>query len=119
MQGKHKLRAVRDNLGMTQKALGAAADVSPSSISNIECYRGPDVPARKRRPTKTKTATALKLAVATGKIRPGVYTVEEFVAQQTLFTEAELFEAPVNQRARERARKNRQVRNTRHLKVAS
>jgi len=116
LPNKHKLRAERvDNCKMTQKALGAAAGVSPSTISNIECHRGPDVPRSQLHPTKTKTDTAVKLAVAVGKIRPGVYTLAEFVARQDLFSEAELYEALKNQLARERRRK----RNTRHLKMAS
>lgn len=116
MQDKHRLRAERNNCGYTQKALGARADVSPSTISHIECHRGPDVPSRQRATTKTKQATAQKLAVALGCIKPGVYTVEQFARKQKIFTAVELFEDPSNVRKRELARQRRT--NRRHLRVA-
>lgn len=116
MPVKHKLRAERTECGYTQKALGAAAGVSPSTISHIECHRGPDVPRSQLHPTKTKTDTAVRLVVALEKIPPGEYTEEEFARIQKFFTRAELFEAPVNQRKRALAR---QRRTTRHLRAVS
>lgn len=116
MQGKHKLRAERDSCGLTQKELGAAAGVSPSTISHIECHRGPNVPRDQLRSTKTKLDTACRLAVAVDRIPPGEYSLEEFISMQSVFTEPEMYEAPVNQRERER---RRNARNRVQLKLVS
>jgi transcriptional regulator with XRE-family HTH domain len=117
LNGKHALRAERVSQDLTQKALGAAADVSPSTISDIECHRGRNVPAAKRHTTKTRTATALRLVVALGLLAEGEYTFEEFCRLQSIFPEDELYEALVNELAREQKRLAR--RNRRHLKLAS
>lgn len=93
MPQKHKLRGLRDAAGLTQKDLSWASRVSTSTISHIECHRGPDVPPSERRPTRTKLRTALKLAAALSQLPPGDYTLEEFISRQALFTEGELYEA--------------------------
>jgi transcriptional regulator with XRE-family HTH domain len=89
---KHKLRAARDEAGFTQKQLSLRAGVSTSTISHIECHRGNDVPRSEWRPTKTKLSTAIKLAIGTGTIAAGVYTLEEFDAMQTLFPKGEIYQ---------------------------
>lgn len=110
MQGKHKLRGVRDQYGLTQKQLSASSSVSSSTISHIECHRGPDVPSGERRKTKTRLSTALKLCQALNQLPPGSYSLDAFVAGQTLFSELEMYEALQNQREREAARKRRKNR---------
>lgn len=117
--GKHKLRSVRVREGMTQRKLALEADVSASTISNIECRRGPDVPHSKRLPTKTKVETAAKLLVALQELPPGEYDFDKIVRAQrrrrVIFTDAEFYENPVNVRKRELARKRR----PRHLKAVA
>ena len=93
MLQKHKLRAERDNALLTQRQLAEASHVSTSTISHIECHRGPDVPRSELRKTKTKLKTALKLLSGLGRIAPGEYTLDEFVAMQSIFTKLEIFEA--------------------------
>jgi transcriptional regulator with XRE-family HTH domain len=115
LRGKHKIREARNTKGLTQKSLGASAGVSASTISHIECHRGPDVPRAERRPTKTRFSTALKLSVALAGIKPGDYTFEEFVKLQSHFGEAELYEALVNQQARDRRRRQRRNRHLRSV----
>ncbi|HTK39657.1 MAG TPA: helix-turn-helix transcriptional regulator [Patescibacteria group bacterium] len=112
----HRLRSARHAAQQTQRSLGAQAGVSASTISHIECHRGPDVPAEQRRKTKTRLTTALKLSAALAQLPPGDYSLEEFVERQNLFGEAELYEALVNQRARTL---RRAARSTRHLRAVA
>ena len=103
MLGKHRLRTVRDEAQLTQRELSARARVSTSTISHIECHRGPDVPVSERRPTRTKLSTALKLSVALNRLPPGDYSFREFFGSgQTLFSEAEIYQAVRRQYARGR-----------------
>lgn len=111
MPQKHKLRAARDEAGYTQKSLRELSGVSTSTISHIECHRGPDVPRSEWRPTKTKLSTALKLASALSHLPPGEYSLDEFVRSQRLFTELEIYEAVRKQYAAAGRR--------RHLKAAA
>lgn len=115
MQGKHNVRARRDAADLTQKSLGAIAGVSSSTISHIECHRGPDVPRSERRLTKTRLSTALRLSVALSGMKPGEYTLEDFVRMQNIFGENELYEAAINQRERERRRQSKQRRHLRSV----
>ncbi len=97
---KHRMQGVRTAKGLTQKQLGRSAGVSVSTISNIECHRGKDVPRSERRKTLTRLSTALKLSAALGQRGPGIYSVEEFADSQSLFTAAEIWEAIVNEQKR-------------------
>lgn len=115
MPRKHNLRQARVEAGNTQRQLNELSGVSPSTISHIECHRGPDVPKYERRPTKTKLSTALRLAAALSQLPPGDYSLEEFILSQTLFTELEMYEALANQRQRQ----ERRWRRRRHLKVVA
>lgn len=78
---KHKLRAVRDNDGRTQKQLAADSGISASTISHIECHRGPDVPLSEWRPTRTRAHTIIALVVELGCIPVGEYSVEELIVR--------------------------------------
>lgn len=109
----HRLRTARAERGATQAVLSELSGVSTSTISNIECHRGPDVPRTERRRTNTRLSTALKLTAALSQIPTGTYTLEQFVALQDLFTEGEIYEALVNQKKRDARRK----RGARHLSV--
>lgn len=113
MPTKHKLRAARDGAKLTQKQLKELSGVSTSTISHIECHRGPDVPKSERRPTKTKFSTALNLAAALSRLKPGEYTLAEFISAQSIFTELEIYEALANQREREARRRRRRGRHLR------
>jgi transcriptional regulator with XRE-family HTH domain len=103
----HKLRGERNAQGLTQVELGHRASVSPSTISHIECHRGPDVPREQLRPTKTKFSTAARLVnalmgpiVEEHNIPAGTYSIEELVAlvngnlvdKQQIFTLLEIYE---------------------------
>ncbi len=90
---KHRLRTERAGANLTQRELAEIASISTSTISHIECHRGPDVPRDKLKPTRTKLSTALKLLSALACIAPGEYTLEQFAAAQSVFTEFEIFEA--------------------------
>lgn len=81
MPQKHRLRTVRDNDGRTQKQLAADAGISASTISDIECHRGADVPLEQWRPTRTRANTIVALTVALGCIPVGEYSVEELIAR--------------------------------------
>lgn len=102
MLHKHTLRTVRDDAGLTQRRLSQAAGVSTSTISHIECHRGPDVPRSERRKTKTRLSTALKLSLALSQLPPGDYELSDFIVSQTLFTEGEIYEAVRKQFVRPR-----------------
>ena len=99
---KHRLRTERDDANLTQRELAEVANVSTSTISHIECHRGPDVPRDKLKPTRTKLSTALKLLSALACITPGEYTLEQFAAAQSIFTEFEIFEAMKTDRLQSR-----------------
>lgn len=116
MPEKHQLRTARDQAGLTQRVLRKLSGVSTSTISDIECHRGPDVPPSERRRTKTKLSTALRLASVLSQLPPGEYSVEQFARSQSLFTELEIFEALANQRAREARRRQSKQR---HLRVVA
>lgn len=92
MPSKHKLRDARKDADLTQRRLSGRAGVSVSTISNIECHRGPDVPLSERRLTKSKLSTALKLVQALKKMPPGQYSMEDFLANQSIFCEQEMHE---------------------------
>lgn len=80
MLQKHKLRTVRDNDGRTQKRLAVNSGISASTISHIECHRGPDVPLSEWRPIRTRAQTIIALTVALGCIPVGEYSVEELIS---------------------------------------
>jgi transcriptional regulator with XRE-family HTH domain len=108
LQGKHRLRGERDARNWTQKTLSEISGVSRSTISHIECRRGPDVPAEKFLPTKTKLTTIVKIVGGLG-LTPGVYTVKE-LAKLGIFSENEFYEADANERDRAERRRNRKRR---------
>ena len=97
MPQKHRLRAVRDNDGRTQKQLAADSGISASTISHIECHRGPDVPLGEWRPTRTKLQTIVNLAVALEQLPPGTYDLEEVIVfareHKIVFAPNEIHEA--------------------------
>lgn len=80
MPRKHKLRAVLDADGRTQKQLAVDSGKSASTISHIMCHRGPDVDIENWQPTRTKADTIVALTVELGCIPPGDYSVEEVIA---------------------------------------
>ncbi len=103
MPEKHKLYDKRHNdAGLTQRELAEASNISTSTISHIECHRGPDVPRDRLRTTKTKLDTALKLLAALGCVSPGTYTLDAFVEAQAVFTRLEIFEAMKTDRLQNR-----------------
>ncbi len=116
MPQKHKLRTARDYASLTQRELAEASHVSSSTISHIECHRGPDVPLSELRKTKTKLKTALKLLSGLGRIAPGEYTLSEFVAMQSIFTELEILEAVKDYQKREHKSKGASKR---HLRLVA
>ena len=93
MPNKHKLRTARDGANLTQRELKELSGVSTSTISHIECHRGPDVPRDQLRTTKTKLSTAIKLMHALNNLPPGQYSLDDFVAGQSVFSKMEIYEA--------------------------
>ena len=94
MPAHHKMRAVRvGEFNWTQAQLAAASGVSTSTISDIECHRGPGTPRRtgRRRKTTTRLTTAIKLTVALEKLPPGEYYLEQFLVSQDVFGSEEMF----------------------------
>lgn len=120
---KHKLHTHRTEAGLTQKALSDISDVSTSTISNIECHRGPDVPAAQRRRTKTRFSTIEKLVLGlyknvaeVGSLPAGEYAMSFFLSQQEIFTEDEVYELFRLRNPRPRNNKSVVARPRRHLK---
>jgi transcriptional regulator with XRE-family HTH domain len=116
---KHKLFAERMRQCLTQKQLAELAGLSAGTVGHIERRRGPDVPRSRRSSTKTRVATCVHLLVALGILEDGEYTVDELVACQDMFTEAEIYEAVENILARQRKReaRRRAASTQRHLKL--
>lgn len=119
MLEKHNLRSSRNAAHLTQKQLSNSSGVSASTISHIECHRGPNVPKSELRPTKTKLSTALRLTVALEGVAAGDYSIDDFIAQQTIFTKLEIYEAVRTGYLRTARKPKRKPKATRHLEAVS